>query len=81
MSVCYIFYTLKPRVSNVMHLGSAVYTITPVTLNVCPVRFITLVRVTVCGWSAWVDNVQRTNVQDVPPGIKGIRDAKALMGK
>ena len=61
--------------------GSAVNTMTPVTLNVCQVKVTTLAGVTVCGWNAWVDNAQRTDVQDVQPGIKEIRDAKELMGK
>ena len=61
--------------------GSAVNTITPVTLNVCQVKVTTLAGVTVCGWNAWVDNVQKTNVKDVQPGIKETRDAKKLMCK
>ena len=81
MSPYYISFTLNPRISDVMHPGSAVNTMTPVTLNVCPVKVTTLAGVPMCGWNAWMDNVQRTDVQDVQPGIKETRDAKALMGK
>ena len=81
MSLYYFSFTLKPRISNVVLLGSAVILMTPVTPRASPVRVTTLAGVRGCGWNVWRDNAQRTDVQDVQPGIKQIRDVKALMGK